>query len=484
MPIVFPSSARRGLHVIPAAVLATLCGLHVRGDDPPADTVAVERGRFEVALELEGEFEPIDAAVVEFTSDSWTQPLAILRLARHGTMLDAGDEIVAFDPEKLERALAESRIELALGEKTLDIARRELPITEALHPLDVAKAERDGRIAAEDKARYVAVERKLQEESARFGLKSAEERLKYSREELKQLEAMYRDKDLTEETEEMILQRTRFEVEQAEFFLRQQRVRAEETLEIELPRQDVTVEETAERARLELEKARATLPLAIEQKRLALAKAEHDRAVALRKFADLEEDRGRLTLTAPRSGILYYGRQGDAGWNTAAVAAKAVVGEKVPPGELAFTVVDPARIRFRAKVAEKQLHLLRDGLTGRVEPAGYPDVAAAVTLEPFTAVPKEGAYTARFAVVPPAGGPRIVPGMTGTARVVVVSKPDALTLPEKAVFRQADGARVVHVVAADGGVATKPVKTGLVHGDRIEILGGVAAGDRVRTTAP
>ena len=40
------------------------------------------------------------------------------------------------------------------------------------------------------------------------------------------------------------------------------------------------------------------------------------------------------------------------------------------------------------------------------------------------------------------------------------------------------------VAAADGKPVKKPVKAGLTAGGRTEILDGVAAGDRVRTTKP
>lgn len=454
-------------------------------DAKPVDTVTAEKGRFEVAFEAKGDFDPVDATVVQFKPEQWAQPLEIVRIIPHGTRVNAGDVLVELDAEKLDRAIADLEIDLAIGEKTLEIARRELPVTEALQPLELAETERDTLIATEDLARFLAVGRTLTEDSLRFRLKSSEEQLKYSREELRQLEKMYKDKDLTEETEEMILQRTRFDVESGEFNLRRAGVDTDTALTLEVPRKEAALQDAAAKAKLMLEKTRATSALALEQKRLALKKAERDRVEALRKMRDLQQDRAGMPLKAPRSGIVYYGKQHDGAWTTAAVAAKAAVGQGVPLGDLVFTVVDPERVAFRVKVDEKDLHLLAPGLKGRVELSGFPDAEGAVTLESATLVPRDGKVDARFAVTVPAGGVKPLPGMTGNARCQVYSRPDAVTLPVSAIFRDDDGRKVVWLPEKDGAAAEKRVvKTGRTSGGRTEILEGITAGDVVRSSRP
>jgi len=449
----------------------------------PAETVTAERGRFEVALDLKGAFVPLDMAVVEVNPQGWRQPLEIVTVVPHGTRVNAGDVLLQFDARKLDEAITDAELALAVSDKALEIARRELPVIEALHPLDMAAAERAGRIAAEDLKRWQTVERRQLEEQARFGLKAAEEFLKYAGEELRQLQQMYKDKDLTEETEEMILQRTRFEVEQAEFRLKNAHINTEEQLTIEAPRRDEAVTSAAARAALDLEKARGTIGLRLDQKRLELAKDEHQRVQAVRKLAELKDDRQKIVLKAPRAGIVYYGRLHDGSWSTAAVAAKAAVGQEVPPGELVFTVVDPGRVAFDAGVEEKDLHLVAAGLKGRLEPAGYPAVEVPATLEAFTGVPKNGRFEARFAVAPAPGGPVLVPGMTGTAHCQVYARPDAVTLPATAVFREDDGSRVVYVPGQPAAVK-RTVKVGRTAGGRTEILEGVAVGEAVLAKRP
>jgi HlyD family secretion protein len=452
--------------------------------DKQTDTATAERIGLESAVTAKGAFEPVDYVVVEWRPRAWSQPLDLVRVVPHGTRVNAGDPIVEFDTEKLDRAIADLRVDLELGEKALEVARRELPAAEALHPLEMAEAEQAAKVAAEDLARFVAVEKAAAEEQTRFAVRSAEERLKYVREELRQLEKMYKDKDLTEETEEMILQRTRFDVVQAEQALKRIKENSDEALLLEIPRRELATRRAADKAAIGVEKARAALPLQLAQKRLAVAKQEHDRKESLRRLAELEADRAAAVVRAPRAGLVYHGRFRDGAWSTATVAAKAVVGQPVQPAELDFTVLDPDRLQFRAMLEEKDLHLLTPGLAGRVEPAGYPDTEVPVTLGPFVPVPRDGAFEAVFAVAVKQGGPTLLPGMTGTTRCVVAKRPDAITLPSGCVFRDDDGGRHVYLVPADGKPLKKAVKTGLVAGGRTEIVEGLAAGDRVRTMKP
>ncbi|MFM7206761.1 MAG: hypothetical protein ACKO4T_08840 [Planctomycetaceae bacterium] len=452
--------------------------------EKPTETAAADRGPLESAVTAKGAFEPVDYVVVEFRPKTWSQPLDIVRVVPHGSRVNAGDPLVEFDTEKLDRAIADLKVELDLGEKALEVARRDLPAAEALHPLEMAEAEQAAKVAAEDLARFLSVEKAAAEEQSRFAVRAAEERLTYAREELRQLERMYKDKDLTEETEEMILQRTRFDVVQAEQSLKRIKENSDEVLLLGIPRREIEARKAAGRAAIAVEKARAALPLQLAQKRLALAKQEHERAESLRRLAELEADRASATLRAPRAGMVYHGRFRDGAWGTAAVAAKAVVGQPALPAELDFTILDPDRLQFRAKIEEKDLHQLTTGLAGRVECTGYPDVDVPVTLGPFVPVPRDGAFEAMFAAAPREGGPKLLPGMTGTMRCVVAKRPDAVTVPSGCVFRDEDGGRHVFVIGADGTPVKKAVKTGLVAAGRTEILEGLSAGDRVRTTKP
>ena len=93
-------------------------------------------------------------------------------------------------------------------------------------PVDLAAATRAKTQADEDLKRFFDIEKPDAERTAHFMVKQSGEYLDYAKEELRQLEKMYRSKDLTEETEEIILRRQRFQVDSREHYLKEARATA------------------------------------------------------------------------------------------------------------------------------------------------------------------------------------------------------------------------------------------------------------------
>src|SRR5262249_19744257 len=150
------------------------------------------------------------------------------------------------------------------------------PVLEKFLPLDLAAAERSKAQAAEDLKRFLDIDRPLAELSAQFQTKSAHHWLEYSQDELAQLEKMYRSKDLTEETEQMILKRHRFQVEMGQFQVTTAENQRDQSLKVDLPRREEMARENSAKSTLALEKARTLLPLEINQKRLARDKLAYE----------------------------------------------------------------------------------------------------------------------------------------------------------------------------------------------------------------
>src|SRR5262249_47933094 len=145
--------------------------------------------------------------------------------------------------------------------------------------------------------------------------------LEYAKEELRQLEKMYRSKYLTEETEEIILKRQRHQVETAEFGLKTATIRSDQVLKLDLPRKAVTLREDAAKHAVSLEKAQHTLPLTVNQKRLSLSKLKYDNERTTERLQKLEKDHDAMTIRAPADGIIYYGRSQHGQWATAGMVA-------------------------------------------------------------------------------------------------------------------------------------------------------------------
>ena len=144
-------------------------------------------------------------------------PLTVARAVEHGATVKQGDILLELDLDKIDQAIKDLRNERGAGEVALKHADEELPILEKLLPLDQVAAERAKARADEDLSRFLETDRSLAEQGARFQARSAQQGLETAKDELAQLEKMYREKDLTEETEQMILKRHKFMVEAAQF---------------------------------------------------------------------------------------------------------------------------------------------------------------------------------------------------------------------------------------------------------------------------
>ena len=359
----------------------------------------------------------------------------------------------------------------------------------------MAAATRAKNQADEDVKRFFDIEKPDAVRTAHFTVKLNGEYLEYAREELRQLEKMYRSKDLTEETEEIILRRQRFQVDSREHFLKVAQLQRDQKLKVDLPRQEERVRENAVKQAIDLEKARSLSPLNLSQKRLTAAKLKHELAKSVVKLADLRHDREAMTVHAPVDGLVYFGRCEQGHWPTAgAIALKLQKGGIIAPDEVFITVVAVRPIEIRATVEEKDLlGLTGPGMVkGHVMAAVDPERRLPVRLTSILPVPREpGKFDAVFAVELGEDRSVIKPGMACSVKIVLYRKEDALTVPATAVFEDEWAEALEHHVylakadkwrrqapqASGSRPASRPVA-------RSRIVEGLSDGDEVLTSKP
>ena len=460
---------------------------------PKPPTVKVEKGPFKIAVSLKGGFEGGQAAPVAVSLEGWTPqggggPLIVRKVVEHGAAVRKGDPLVWLDTEKIEEAVRDLETQQRLSALAIELAEKELPVLERSVPAELAAAERAKKIADEDLEKFLKEDRDFTRMASEFSLKSARTYLEYEQEELKQLEKMYKADELTEETEEIILKRQRFYVDMAAFYLRMAERDHRDTLAIELPRRDQALHENATRLAILLAKARSTLPLELDQKRLNLEKLKHERQKSGERLAKLKRDLEAMTVKAPADGVVYYGRWSRGRWAGAEqVAEKLRPGGQLQPDEVILTVVTPEGLVVRAEVEEKNLHHLRPGMEAKVVPTGRPDLSLPAKVESVSAVPvAPGKFLARVTVEAPEGGPPLVPGMACSVKVAPYLKEEALTLPAASVFADEldEEKHYVFVPGADGKPVKRAVRVGKKTEQKVEILEGLKEGDEVLKERP
>lgn len=184
-----------------------------------------------------------------------------------------------------------------------------------------------------------------------------------------------------------------------------------------------------------------------------------------REIAEIErtgEPRRLVTVAAPRTGVV--------------VRRSVSAGNAVDPSTELVTIADLSRVWVLAEVPEASIRDVRPGSIARLEFTGATVMSRSARVVFVYPTLSEDTRTlrVRFSVPNADGGLR--PGLFGSATFEITSG-EALTVPRDAVV---DTGVQQHVfVAASDMYEPRIVTVGARMGDRIEILSGLAEGERV-----
>jgi Cu(I)/Ag(I) efflux system membrane fusion protein len=175
-----------------------------------------------------------------------------------------------------------------------------------------------------------------------------------------------------------------------------------------------------------------------------------------------------LTLTAPFDGI---------------VLDKMVVkGQSVMPGMKLYRLADLSTVWVEGEVFEQDLGFMRVGARARVEVATYPGRAFAGRVSFVYPTVDEQSRAGKVRVALSNAGGLLKPGMYATLFFDVLVGADVLSLPAEAVVMTGER-NLVFVVGTDGALEPREVVLGPRAGERLQILRGVAEGERVAASA-
>jgi RND family efflux transporter MFP subunit len=154
-----------------------------------------------------------------------------------------------------------------------------------------------------------------------------------------------------------------------------------------------------------------------------------------------------------------------------------------------LTVMDTTSVVARAHIPQEQAALLKVGDKATVV------VAGAVSGVSDKTPSEDDAIEGKVTVVSPALDPnsttvevwvqaknpkgRLRPGTSVRISMLARSVPNAVVIPAAAVLTAPDGTSYVMVAGSDNKAHQKTVKTGIRQGDQVQILEGLAEGDRV-----
>ena len=444
------------------------------------ETVTVARGPFRIDVSVKGYFEPEESFAFRLQPKVWSS-FKIADVVPHGAAVKRGEVVLRFDSEQLEKQIEELERKLESSERGLAKMRVERDQSEERVRLSREAVERATENTLHQWETFQKTGHAMAKESAERMLQGARYQLEYAMEELKQLKKMYEADELTEETEEIVLKRTKRAVDSAQWYLKRAELDAVDRLEFTIPRTAAELESAARLAELDRERRERLREIEDEERRLAWEEMERSHRKLEEQLEKHRHDLELMTVRSPLDGVAYYGglsrgRSGD----SVTTAARLRPGATASPGSTLLTIVAARPLRVQADLAEKDLYLVRRHQRCRITATAFPFDAIGGTVVDIDQIPlKPGQFgvTIRVEEIPETAP--VMPGMACQAKITAYSKDQAITVPASAV-REEEGRWTVEIRGADGKFTSRDVTIGRRTDKKVEVLDGLKPGDKIK----
>lgn len=438
-----------------------------------AGEATVERGDLVLSFERKARVEPALRRPVRYEPEVFGGRLELAARARGPGAVKAGEVVIELTAREFAEQLEDARVLATEAERRLEVQRHERRIGLEQARLAVDRAEFAADAAARSLEIFKTHESAKSIEMREIGLLWQQDALKDERQELEQLEKMYKGTSLAEETKDIVLERSRRALARTERQSKYWERDLRNYVEVEHPREAKRIEDAARFSAFDLEVARVNARLSTVRVELDLAAAERGVRDAQRRAERLERDHGKLQVVAPIDGY----------WMPQVREA----GELVQAWQTLGDIAEIQPLRLRGTLDPLALRVLQPNSDG-----GW--VGSTATLR-LTARPELDAI-ARFTEVVTVGAPDgdstsfpFLAAIEGDTAGVLVgfegvisgrrTLEGVLLIPDKAI----SGAPARPVVKRKKGDVEDEVaiRVGLSAGGKTVVLEGLSEGDRVVT---
>ena len=370
---------------VPTALFLLTASSGALADDTNAtdDEASKESNQTKIA----GVFEAVKAKEI-LVDTKRVESLKIKRLVEHGTHVRKGQNVVWFETKDIDKTIKAAEVELRLAKLELQDAEFEHEQFLETQELDRAAAIRARENAQQDYDNFVQVDRERQQLTAEFNLKFSQAALENAMEELEQLEQMYKEDDLTEQSEEIVLKRAKRAVESAQFRLDGTTIQSERTVAQGIPRSTAKQEDSLARAQIAYQKSVQNLESARRRRDIELAQTRDKFSDQKERLDELRQARKRVVLASPIDGVFLHGRlnRGKLGDKPSSLQ----IGSKVASGQVVATVVNPDKLQIRVNLDEKHLAIVTPGTKCTVTTAAFAEFETSGTVKSVSSVPYAG----------------------------------------------------------------------------------------------
>jgi HlyD family secretion protein len=185
------------------------------------------------------------------------------------------------------------------------------------------------------------------------------------------------------------------------------------------------------------------------------------------RLDELKINLSNTTITSPVNGFVASRELDPGAW--------------VTPNSAFLSLVDISTVRLVTNVVERDLRRIQVGLAADVEVDAYPGKKFSGRVSHMAPILDPATRTAQIEIEINNPGGQLKPGMYAKVNFTVDKRENTLVVPASAVVDVA-GKRGVFL-PAEGNLATfRPIEPGVTTSELVEIMAGLAEGDRIITT--
>ena len=396
----------------------------------------------------------------------------IEKIVENGSKVTKGDVLVSFKADSLKDTIAKSARELEVQKKNLGIQKKKLADLQVTAKKELRLASIKNDVARKSLEIYEDTGRSQFLTNLKNDVKDMEKNLKYQEAELSQLEKMYKEDSLAEESEEIVLERQRDTVARAKRYVEMRERTLEGTMALKLPLSDFNKEYAALQAKSAYENAQLQWSASLLSEKNKMILAEKSLAKSVKRHENLKTAVDSLSIKAPANGVCYMGDFKDGKWSTS-FTKELKVGDKVSSGKPFITFVGDNIDRVQLKVSLMDNKYFGKGVSYILKHKGLQFEAKLVG---GLSKPLSGFSNIELSVE------KTLLSFTQKASVLatIKSAEKSLRVPVKAIrYRDEMPTEPYVVVKADDKKEDRIVALGKIYGDDVIVSDGLKVGDVV-----
>jgi len=451
----------------------------------PANVV-LEKTSFTKTISQQGTFVPADVETVSLWLEEFAGELVLLDVLEHGTPVSKGDVIARFDLTRLDRQIVDAEHDLEAMHATLKNTHERAMIEE----MRAQTTLEDARVALEETRRNLTGweehELELARRDAAMSLRYTENNIEDQKDELAQLEAMYREDELTDATEEIVLKRARRDLGRTITYQKNQidRRRFQEAFkEVQHTRQ---MRRSVANQEASLDRLLRSQEIDRSERKQRIAASERGLKKQAARLERLRHDRERLIVRAPRRGVLIHGSPDN--YRPGQVAPRYERGVRAAQRAVLFTCIDPEKMTVALTIPESKLSDVRPHMAARIEPVAASKASVLGTLHyerfpmPQSAATGENTFRAKIALESSIAG--AVPGMRANVELVQEELEGVFVVPLTALCCDGGETYLWLSDATTGTYERVPIERGPSNAREVVVSGDLDAGQKVLLCAP